>query len=126
MKRRVRISEAEWEVMQIIWSLPGCTAQEVIGALKGKTNWSAATVKTLLNRLMKKGALSFRKDGRLYHYWPEISEADCRQAEADNFLQRFFGGALTPMLVHFVKAQKLSKTEYDELFRLLKNESKKE
>lgn len=120
MKQAPRISEAEWQVMKVIWSRPPSSAQEIIEALAGSSEWSAATIKTLLNRLVKKKALTFEKEGKSYRYAAKATEEECQQAETESFLQRVFDGALTPMIAHFVNTRKLSAGEVEELKRLLK------
>jgi BlaI family penicillinase repressor len=108
MDQTLRISEAEWEVMKICWSKSPATSQAVIDALAAKHEWHPKTVKTLLNRLIKKRALGFEKDGRAYLYRPLVSENDCVTAESKSFLDRVFGCSLKPMLSHFVENRKLS------------------
>ena len=120
MEHTPRISEAEWQVMKVIWPRPPCTAQDIIAALSYSTDWSAATVKTLLNRLVKKQVLAFEKEGKSYRYRAAVSEEDCQQTETESFLQRVFDGALTPMIAHFANTRKLSPEEIGELKRLLK------
>lgn len=125
MNRTPRISEAEWEVMKICWGRSPITAQEIIDQLVAQDDWHPKTVKTLLNRLVKKRALGFKKDGRAYLYHPLVTEKDCVSAESRSFLDRVFGGALHPMLAHFVEHQKLSSLEISELKALLKQQEKK-
>jgi BlaI family penicillinase repressor len=120
MKADSRISAAEWEVMKIVWKRKSCSAQQVVADLAPLTAWSAPTVKTLLNRLLRKGALAFTKSGKAYLYAAVWSEEDCRKAEAESFLDRVFDGAVSPMLAHFVRSRRLSATELSELERLLK------
>ena len=120
MKSDNRISAAEWEVMKVVWKRRSCSAQEVVADLAPSTGWSAATIKTLLNRLLRKGALAFTKTGKAYLYSAEWSEEDCRRAEADSFLDRVFDGAVSPMLAHFVRSRRLSEADLRELERLLK------
>lgn len=124
MDRVPRISEAEWQVMKIIWSHPQVLAQEVIDSLAVSTDWSPATIKTLLNRLVKKKVLVFEKEGKSYRYSARLSEEKCRHFEAESFLQRVFDGSLTPMLAHFVKMRKLSPQEVEELKTLLRDEER--
>lgn len=119
-----RISEAEWQVMKVIWSRPPASAQEVIDMLADSTDWSPATVKTLLNRLVKKKALTFEKEGKSYRYSARVNEEECQQIEAESFLKRVFDGSLTPMLAHFVKTRKLSRKEMEELRKMLRSEEK--
>jgi len=114
-----RISDAEWVVMQVLWSKPGATADEVIGALKGKVAWNARTIRTLLNRLLGKKALNYEKEGRKYRYRPAVSRAQCVKEERRSFVQRVYGGTVTPMLAAFIEDAKLSPEEIEELKRML-------
>ncbi|MDR3457160.1 MAG: BlaI/MecI/CopY family transcriptional regulator [Verrucomicrobiae bacterium] len=120
MSQTPRISETEWEVMKICWARSPVTAQEIIETLAAQDDWHPKTVKTLLNRLVKKRALGFKKEGRAYLYEPLVAEQDCITAESQSFLDRVFDGALQPMLAHFVASRKLSPKEVAELKTLLK------
>jgi len=123
MNRKLpRISETEWEVMEILWRRSPRSAGEIIASLQAKDDtWHEKTVKTLLNRLVKKRVLGYQKDGRAYQYLPLRLKADYVQVETKSFLDRVFGGALQPLLAHFVEHQQLSPAEVAELKRLLKN-----
>ncbi len=120
MKEAPRISGAEWEVMKVVWKTKTCTAQEIIDDLANSSSWGPTTIKTLLNRLLRKGALRFEKNGKSYLYSPAWTEEQYRGQEAESFLDRVFDGALSPMLAHFVRTRKLSKKELHELERILK------
>ena len=111
--------------MKICWSRTPVTAQEMIDALAARDDWHPKTVKTLLNRLVKKGALGFKKDGRAYLYHPLVAEKDCISAESKSFLERVFGGSLKPMLAHFVEHGRLEPQEIAEIKKLLKGKEKK-
>lgn len=116
-----RISETEWEVMKVVWAHAPLTANDVIARLVAQDpSWHPKTARTLLNRLVKKKALGFRRDGRAYLYRPLVTEKECVAAVTDSFLDRVFGGALEPMLAHFVERKKLSPAEFRELERLLR------
>ncbi len=120
MKKIPRISETEWEVMQVVWAKAPCTAAEIIESLSADDpTWHPKTAKTLLNRLVKKGALDFHKEGRAYVYQPLVKEGECITAASDSFLERVFGGSLKPMLAHFVQHKKLSPAEIRELRKVL-------
>ncbi len=122
MKRMPRISETEWEVMKIVWANAPCSAFEIIEALrKTDSSWHPRTVKAFLNRLVKKKALGFSKEGRAYVYRPLVRREECVDAASESFLDRVFGGSLQPMLAHFVEREKLSPDEIRELRRLLEN-----
>lgn len=122
MRTIPRISETEWEVMKVVWALAPCSAGQVIEVLRQTdSSWHPRTVKAFLNRLVKKKALGFSKEGRAYVYRPLVHREDCVDAASESFLERVFGGSLKPMLAHFVKRDKLSADEIRELRRLLKN-----
>ncbi len=120
MKPDTRIAAAEWEVMKIIWKRKSCSAHQVVADIATSTGWSAATIKTLLNRLLRKGAIAFTKTGKSYLYTAVWTEEKCRKTEAESFLDRVFDGAVTPMLAHFVRSRRLTAKELGELERLLK------
>jgi len=123
MKKVPRISETEWEVMKIVWSQAPCSAGQIVEALTLlDPTWHPKTVKAFLSRLVRKGALRFKKEGRAYLYRPVVKEEDCVDAASESFLERVFGGSLRPMLAHFVERKKLSEEEIRELRRLLKNQ----
>jgi len=115
-----KISEAEWEVMKIVWSKTSpCTANEIVDALGGIADWKPNTVKTLITRLVKKRALGYEEERRMYLYYPLVSEDKCIKSETKSFVKRVFGGALKPMLVTFLQEEKLSQDEIEELKRIL-------
>jgi BlaI family penicillinase repressor len=119
-----RISEAEWEVMKVVWKSAPCQATDVARALGTRRKWSVATVKTFLNRLLTKGALRFEKNGRAYLYSPTCTEEDLRGAESDSFLRRVFDGALSPMLAYFVHARRLTAKDWEMLERIVRERKK--
>ncbi|MCK5271095.1 MAG: BlaI/MecI/CopY family transcriptional regulator [Sedimentisphaerales bacterium] len=119
MPNKPKISEAEWEVMKVLWNRSPATANEVISALSDKTAWSPRTVRTLINRLVVKKALGFKKTGRRYHYYPLVSEEASVQTETKSFLERVRGGALKPILAAFLEEQKLTPDEIAELKEIL-------
>ena len=123
MRKTPRISETEWEVMKVVWSQGPCSAGEIIEALRQTdASWHARTAKAFLNRLVKKKALGFSKEGRAYVYRPLARREQCVDAASDSFLDRVFGGSLKPMLAHFVETKKLSAEEIRELRALLEDE----
>jgi BlaI family penicillinase repressor len=114
------ISDAEWDVMLVLWEAPGpMVAADVMARLSSSKTWSAATVKTLLNRLVNKRALAFEAQGNRYLYRPAVERARCVRAAGRSFISRVFGGSAGTMLAHFVEHEKLSPAELDELERLL-------
>ena len=105
------ISDAEWDVMQVLWESSPLTANEVVDKVARRRGWNPRTVKTLLNRLVKKGALGFEQEGNRYRYFPLASRDACVRSESRSFLARVFGGAVGPMLAHFVSEAPLSPEE---------------
>ena len=114
-----RISDAEWTVMKVVWNKSPLPASDIIEVLEKSERWAPKTVKTLLNRLVKKGALGFSQEGRAYLYRPLVTESACTTAASEAFLSRVFGGSLQPMLAHFIDGKKLSAKQVQELKRLL-------
>ena len=113
------ISDAESEVMQVLWRKAPRSAEEVIEALAATRDWQDATVKTLLNRLLNKGAIRAEKDGRRYLYAPLLSREDWIAGESESLLQRLFDGRVAPLVAHFSQHRKLSKKDIAELRRLV-------
>jgi BlaI family penicillinase repressor len=116
----VSISEAESVVMQVIWRTSPIATEDVIAALAHKAEWQEPTVKTLLNRLLKKGAISAQKDGRRYLYSPVLKRELWLAAESKGFLDRLFDGRVAPLVSHFSQHKKLSKKDIADLRRLIK------
>jgi len=120
MRAIPKISEAEWEVMLVVWKdAKALTSQEIIDAVAGRQRWHPKTVRTLLTRLTKKGAVGFEKEGRGYLYRALVTKSDCVRAVSQSFLDRVFGGSLKPMLAHFVREKGISNEELAELKRVL-------
>jgi len=119
-----RISDAEWLVMKVLWADAPQTAMDVVSALEASTDWKPKTVMTLLNRLVKKGAVGYKKVGRAHHFSPLVKEGDCLRSEGQTFLSRFFDGSMIPMVAHFLKNESLSKKEISDLRRLLDEKEK--
>jgi BlaI family penicillinase repressor len=111
--------------MRVLWGKARSTAREVVAALEPQTQWNAKTILTLLNRLVQKGAVAFTKEGRLHKYQAAVSERDCVRAETRSFVDRVFGGAVRPMLAHFVQDSALSDEDVAELRRILDENAKR-
>jgi BlaI family penicillinase repressor len=113
------ISDAEWQVMQVVWDRKEVTAAEVIAALAGTTGWRHRTVRTLLARLVDKGVLAAEADGHRYLYRPLVSRGTCVRQESRSFLNKVFGGDAAELLAHFARGADLSPEQTEELKRLL-------
>ncbi|EJV73781.1 hypothetical protein IG3_06240 [Bacillus cereus HuA2-1] len=106
------------------YSIPPLTANEVILALEETNDWSPKTVRTLLNRLVQKKAISSHQEkGKVYTYKPLISQENYLQVETQSFLKRFYGAALKPLLVNFIKEEKLSSEDIHELKQILNHKA---
>ena len=119
MPRPPQISDAEWEVMNVLWEASPRTASEVVEALADRMKWHPKTVKTLLGRLVRKGALRYREEGNRYLYTPAFARARYVAAESRSFVDRVFAGQATPALLHIVQNMDLSDEDLAELRSLL-------
>src|SRR5262245_50919154 len=108
MSRRIQISPAEWVVMEVLWRAESATAAEVIDELGGARNWNHRTIRTLLTRLVGKGALAARSAGRRYLYRPAVSRENCVRHESRTFLEKVFGGNAAELLLHFARDAKIT------------------
>ena len=115
----MQISDAEAVVMDVLWKRSPLSADEVVMALSSRQDWQDATVKTLLNRLLKKGAIDAEKDGRRYLYAPVLQREAWVQGESESLLDRVFGGRVAPLVAHFSEQRKLSRKDIAELRKLL-------
>ena len=115
----MQISEAESVVMDVLWKRQPLSAEDVVASLSGQQDWQEATVKTLLNRLLKKGAIAAQKDGRRYLYAPVLQRDAWVQGESESLLERVFGGRVAPLVAHFSEQRKLSRKDIADLRKLL-------
>jgi len=113
------ISDAEWLVLQAVWGGHPASAEDVVRRLEGKTDWHARTIKTMLHRLVRKRVLSFREDGKRYLYSPRASREACVRQGSRSFLDRVFGGAAAPAILHLVEEAKLSRADLERLKAIL-------
>ena len=119
-----KISNAEWEVMKIIWTHPEITSINIIEELKDKVGWKPPTVKSLINRLLNKNVIGFNKLGNEYLYFPLISEDKCIKSESQSFINRVFDGSVKSMLLAFVESKEISETDIEELKKILSQSNK--
>jgi len=119
-KKSAAISEAESIVMGVFWALGPLPSEDVVAALESQGRWQESTVKTFLNRLLKKGAVRARKENRRYIYSPVLTRDEWLSSESHGFLDRLFGGRVAPLVSYFSQQRKLSKKDIDELKRLIK------
>lgn len=123
MKKLPQISEAEFEVMKIVWKYAPISTNEITEKLVQTSSWSPKTIQTLIKRLVTKGALSYEKSGRVFVYTPTVREEEYLAHERSSFLNRFYNGDVTALLSSFLKSEKLSESEITELRSLLSDNS---
>lgn len=119
MKTSESISEAESAVLEVLWDRGSATAEDVVAAVAAARGWHESTVKTLLGRLLKKGAVRAAKDGRRFIYSPALAREEWLSRESQSLLNRLYGGRVAPLVAHFSRHRKLSKRDIRELKRLI-------
>ncbi|WP_430425264.1 BlaI/MecI/CopY family transcriptional regulator [Phenylobacterium sp.] len=115
----MRISGAESLVMEALWRREPLTAEEIFADVGEAQGWAEATLKTLLNRLLNKNAVSAQKDGRRYLYRPLVARDEYVESESQGLLDRLFDGRLAPLVSHFSERQKLTAQDIADLKRLI-------
>ncbi len=125
MKNSFSISEAEYQVMKLIWDRAPVSTKEVTEILADESSWKPKTIQTLLSRLVKKGAIGYKKEGRVFVYTPLIKEEDYVEQESSSFLNKFYDGALNSMVVNFLEQDKLTENDINELKKILDMEKDK-
>ncbi len=116
-----QISEAEFEVMKIVWKYAPVNTNEITEHLVRTTSWSPKTIQTLIKRLVNKGALSYEKQSRVFVYTPLVDKNEYIGQESSSFLKRFYDGNISKMLSAYIESDKLSENEIDTLRSLLNN-----
>jgi BlaI family transcriptional regulator, penicillinase repressor len=119
MKEAPSISDAEWDVMKALWEDSPVSVSVLCTRLAPLRKWHPKTVRTMLNRLARKGAVDHTLADGVYHYFPTVSKENCSRQATESFIDRVFDGALTPMVAHLVSRRPLTPEEKRELKRLL-------
>ena len=120
-----QISEAEFEVMKIVWKHAPISTNEITEKLLQTTNWSPKTIHTLIKRLVNKGVLTYEKQGRVFVYTPLVAEHEYLGQKSNSFLKRYYNGDITAMLSAYIENDRLSEAEIEHLRSLLSEKSKK-
>jgi BlaI family penicillinase repressor len=123
MSEQTKISDAEWEVMKVLWERSPLPSAEIVAALEKTHPWEPKTVKTLITRLVKKDAVGFNEDNRKYFYYPKVSKEECIKTEVNTFLGKFSSGMMKPLLTAFLDDENLSKKDLEELKRILEKKT---
>jgi BlaI family transcriptional regulator, penicillinase repressor len=119
MPRSVKISDSEWDAMESIWQAGHSTAADVIKRVREKHDWNQSTIRTLLARLVEKGALAYDVDGSRYIYRAAVTREQCVRQEGRSFVEKVFGGDVNALVAHFVNDATLKQEQIDELRQLL-------
>lgn len=120
MKNMPQISEAELEVMKVLWADSPKTSAQIVQALEGKNDWKPKTIQTMITRLVNKGAITVEKPtAKVYLYAPLVTQEQYQAYANQSFLKRLYNGSLNLMLTSFVKEQSLTQEEIDELKQIL-------
>lgn len=120
MREDQQITPAEWRIMRIIWALGSSTSRQVTEMVQQQVDWKAATIKTLLRRLVGKGALVTEKKGRAFIYRPAVAEQATMSSAADDLFNNLCKHRVGHTLSHVVKHAELSKNDIAELMAILK------
>jgi len=120
-KPKAELFDSEWAILQVVWEQEPCTAPTVQEALQTERDWAYTTVKTMMDRMVKKGLLTTEKIRNLYLYRSAISKAQAQRREILRTVKRAFDGALTPMMQFLIENEKLSEEDYHQLEQLIQN-----
>jgi len=124
-KKNLELFDSEWAILQVVWKLEPCAAPTVQEALQNKKGWAYTTVKTIMDRMVKKGLLKVQKIRNLYLYNSAVTQSQARRSEITRTLRRAFDGTLTPMMQFLIESDQLSDEQYRQLERLIKNRKRR-
>lgn len=125
LKALPQITEAEFEVMKVVWNHAPISTNEITEQLTRTTTWNPKTIQTLIKRLVTKGALAYEKQGRVFVYTPLVDENEYVGQASRSFLKRFYNGDITAMLSSYIENDKLSESEIEALRSILENVHRK-
>jgi BlaI family transcriptional regulator, penicillinase repressor len=114
------ISPAEFKVLDVLWENSPLSASQIVDALKHIESWHSRTIKSLINRLLKKNAIGYKQDGNRYLYYPKLKKTKYLQTTSRSLIQRLFGGKISPLVAYFAQQEKISKEDIQELKAILK------
>jgi BlaI family transcriptional regulator, penicillinase repressor len=116
--KNLSISESEWKIMKVLWERPELTLKEIAGSLED-TAWSYTTIRTLVTRLLEKGAIAADKTAGNFKYSPAVSENECKFKEMNRFLSRVFDGSVSMLVSTLTKDSNLTEEEQKELMNII-------
>lgn len=124
-KKQPELFDSEWAIMRVVWKLEPCTAPTVQEELQDKKGWAYTTVKTMMDRMVKKGLLKTQRIRNLYLYTAAVTQSQARKGEIMRAVERAFDGTLTPMMQFLIENEELSDAEYKQLENMIKNRKRR-
>jgi BlaI family transcriptional regulator, penicillinase repressor len=124
-KNNLELFESEWTILQKVWELEPCAAPTVQEALQTEKAWAYTTVKTMMDRMVKKGLLKTERIRNLYLYSSVVTQSQARKSEIARMLKRAFDGTFTPMMQFLIENEQLSEEEHRQLEHLIKQRKQK-
>lgn len=121
----MKLTEAEWQIMNALWSGAPATARQILDRLPHDVNWAYTTVKTMLTRLTDKKAVQESKNGNVAFYEPILSRPDARRSALKSLANQAFDGAFGPLMHFLLEDQKLSGKQKEEILRVLQEAEQK-
>lgn len=118
----MHFSDAEWKVMTALWEGHPASVRDVMNRLDGKAEWAYTTIKTMLSRLVDKGAIRMEKKGNVSYFTPLVSKTNARKSALRELVNHAFDGALGPLLHFLLKDEKLSRNDREQLEELLRKQ----
>ena len=125
MKKLPQISEAEFEVMSVVWDLAPVSTNEITDQLLQSTDWGPKTIQTLIRRLVTKGALTYEKKGRMFVYTAAVEKDEYLKAKSSSFVEHYFNGDITSLVSSYLESGALSETDIEGLRGMLEEADRK-
>jgi Predicted transcriptional regulator len=119
-----KISDAEWIVINVLWDESPLTSTKIIETLKSKTDWKPKTIHSLIDRLVKKGVVGVNKENAQFEFYPLVEKRECVMEETRSFIKKVYDGSVHLMVSNFIKNERLSQDEIEELQKLLDQNKK--
>ena len=124
MKNLPQISEAEFEVMRVVWNFAPVSTNEITDQLLQTTDWSSKTIQTLIRRLVTKGALTYEKQGRMFVYTAAVEEDEYLRSKTLSFVEHYFNGNISALVSSFLESDALSAEDIESLRDVLSEADK--
>ena len=121
IRKEPRISDAELQLLQLLWEESPLGASEIAERVPPGRNWSITTVKTLLSRLVAKGAIEAERDGRRFRYRPVVAHETIATRQAGGLIDRLFGGRVSPLVAQLAEQREIDPEDLEELEALIRS-----